>query len=419
MAAEARVSVTRCSDYEDAQVGEALARVLGPLGGMERFVRPGDRVLCKCNLLAPATPAQAVCTHPSVLRAVIREIRRCGGVPVVGDNSASTPLKLTMARAGLVRVVEEEGAELVDLAETVEIRASRTAGRRTFTVSRAMLEADALVNLPKLKTHALCYMTLAVKNLYGFVPGLHKARWHMAARSPEEFSALVVDLYAALEEHGRFHGRTVHVLDGILGMEGEGPGPGGTPRSLGVLLASDDAVAVDRVACHLVGLDVHLLHTCRLGQEAGLGVADLERIEIVGGEFPEPLVRDWKPPSSSGVAGRVEALGRLGRVAQHLLLDRPDVDVSRCTGCGQCVRVCASEAMALTGPQGARKAQVALDRCIRCYCCAEVCPESAVRKVEPPPLGRLMASRWGPAVGLGFLALFLVGLVAGLIWLVV
>ena len=415
MTGRSLVSWTRCPDYDPDRVAQAVRAALAPLGGLDRFVHHGDKVFCKCNLLVPARPDQAVSTHPEVLRAVIREVKRCGGVPIVGDNSASTPLKLTLQRCGLLQVCLDEGAEVADLTESVTIQAPADGGSpRDFEVSRAMLEAEVLLNLPKLKTHALCTMTLATKNLFGFVPGLHKARWHLAARSPRTFSALVVDLYAALLEHGRFKGRMVHLLDGILGMEGEGPGPGGTPRKLGILMASEDAVAIDRVACHAVGLDVLKLQTCTLASERGLGQGDLSRIELAGGAMDQPLVTDWKVPAQGSVADRVEAMGPLQRVAGRLLLERPVVALDRCTGCGQCSRVCAAKAIEVD--RDLRKARVNLDLCIRCYCCAEVCPDRAVKKSDTPMLGRLMGWRWGVPAILAGLAAVVTGIVASLVW---
>lgn len=409
------VTWTRCESYEAELVAAALSVVLGPLGGLESLVRPGDRVLCKVNILMPATPAQAVTTHPEVLRAVLREVRRCGGIPFVGDNSASTPLRLTLQRAGLLAVCEQEGAELADLGPTVEIRATRSHAHRSFVVSEAMLGADVLVNLPKLKTHALCYMTLGVKNLYGFIPGLHKGRWHLAARSSREFSLLMADLFSAIREHARFGDRTLHLLDGVLGMEGEGPGPGGTPRHLGILMASRDAVALDRVACHAVGLDSSRLLTCEASAKLGLGEQELENIRILPELMPSPLVSDWKPPSGSGMVDPVGHSGLLGPLIQRLVLERPLVQLDRCTGCGQCQRVCAAEAIRVD--KTLRKARIHLDSCIRCYCCAEVCPEAAIRKSETPPLGRLAGSRWVLPLAV-LLVLGLVGLIValGVLW---
>jgi uncharacterized protein (DUF362 family)/Pyruvate/2-oxoacid:ferredoxin oxidoreductase delta subunit len=385
------VSCQACASYELDQVQAAVDACFEDLGGLEAFVRPGDRVFLKPNLLMPASPEQGITTHPAVLRAVIRAVRAAGGEPLVGDSPAATPLKLTARRAGLTAVLQDEGVPLADMREPISTASPRAEGKRAFELSKVAMGCDVLINLPKLKTHALTYVTLAQKNLFGLVFGLKKGQWHMAAQSPEHFAGLLADLYAAIVDHPHGPKRILHLMDAVLCLEGNGPGAGGTPRHLGALLASTDGVALDRVACELAGLDHRLAPLLRLSMAQGLGQGDLDRIELVGVPLAaiarEPLV---PPEGQHGSPSLQAALWSSARL-RNWALERPQVHREPCVVCGQCARICPAGAITMHGELDA--ARVDYDRCIRCYCCAEICPHAAISKSPVPLLGRILGKR--------------------------
>lgn len=272
-----RVALVRCGDYERARVGEAVARLLDLLGGASRFARPGETLLLKPNLLKGAPPERAVTTHPEVLRAAIGALR--AGAPglrlQVGDSPAWGGFEPSAETAGLAAVCREEGATLAPFTRGVR---TPNPGGQVFdhlTLAREALAAEGLVNLAKLKTHCQLYMTGAVKNLFGCVAGKRKAWWHFKAGSYRDYFPLM------LVETARLLGARLHILDAVLAMEGNGPA-GGTPRPAGLLMASEDPVALDRVACEVAGLDPARLRTLEAARILGWGQTDLARIEIAG-----------------------------------------------------------------------------------------------------------------------------------------
>lgn len=413
----ARVSCKACKSYRSEELVPALRSCLEALGGIERHVRPGDRVLCKVNLLMPVAPERAVTTHPELLRAVIREVRGAGGVPLVGDNPAAPGQRIAMMRAGLLDVVRSEGAELADMRPTLRVESHRESGYQAFELSRAALDADLLLNLPKLKTHALTYLTLALKNLFGLIPGLEKSRWHYRAQSPEDFASLIVDLYAAVTAHRGSPPRILHLLDGVTALDGDGPGIGGRPRESGLLLASEDGVALDRVACQLVGLDPTRLLTCTLAEERGLGCATPEQIDLAGDPLHQLEVPDFRPPAGTAFNRSLSGWFVSRGVLRDHILEHPIVRNEHCTGCGKCAQICPAKAITISKDE--EKARIDLKPCIRCYCCAEVCPEAAIHKSDTPLLGKVMYDQrllWA-SVGTGLLLLGgLLGL--GVWWLI-
>jgi len=405
------VSCQACESYEPDHVRAAVDACFADLGGLDTFVKPGDRVFLKPNLLMPAKPEQAITTHPAVLEAVILAVKAAGGEPIMGDSPAATSLKVTARRAGLLAVAEQQGVPLADMNTSVMIRSERAAGKRSFEVAKAVLDADVVINLPKLKTHALTYITIAQKNLFGLVPGLQKGRWHMTAQAPDHFAGLLVDLYASIIDHPDGPRHFLHLVDGVMALEGNGPGTGGSPIAMGTMLASTDAVAVDRVACEIAGLDAGLAPVLRISNERGLGQGTLEAIELKGASLAELKGRAMQPPEGRSSSPGMQAILWSSARLRNLALDRPLVHREPCVSCGHCARICPAEAIRMDEQRGA--ARVDYTRCIRCYCCAEICPHAAIDKSAVPPVGRLLA---GDGLRrLGMLALVGIPLIVALV----
>jgi len=386
---ESLVALQACPDYRPEEVQRAVEALFASLGGLERFVRPGDRVFMKVNLVTPATPEEAVSTHPEVVRAVARAVKRVGGVPLVGDNPAIANRATALKRSGIAAVAEQEGLEVPDLAPTATLECPESKAFHHFEVSKAILDADVLLNLPKLKTHTLTYLTLAMKNLFGVIPGTNKARWHLRAPSPESFAVFVADLNAGVRHHFSGSRRMLTLCDGVLAMEGEGPGRAGRPRPLGALLAGEDLVALDRVACALTGLDAGRVLTIKEGARRGQGAGSLEEIRLAG----EPLER-WAGTSFAPAQSPVALVGLGPKLAQvgwirNLMIEHPQLEADKCVSCRRCAEICPAETIRFEGGERP-KPRFGLDRCIRCYCCGEVCPEGAIHKSPTPLLGRLL-----------------------------
>jgi uncharacterized protein (DUF362 family)/Pyruvate/2-oxoacid:ferredoxin oxidoreductase delta subunit len=370
-----RVSIARCRTYDPDTVRSAVAGTLAPLGGIGKFVGTGQRVLVKPNLLSSRPPEAAVTTHPAVVQAVVEEVQRAGGVPVLGDSpggrNTGQSYERLLRRTGMQGVAEATGCEVVSFEDaTVEVQAPQAKSFRKFTVGKAVADADRVIVLPKLKTHQLTYYTGAVKILYGYIPGLRKAEYHLhTGTDAETFSDLLLDLHSALPP-------TLAVMDAVLGMEGQGPS-NGNPREIGLVLASDSCPALDLVACSIVGLDPAAIPTVRKAGERGIGPKDLAEVDVLGERIDDVRVPDFEKPGTMRIA-RLPPF--VLHAAQSLLAARPEIYPGRCIMCGKCAEGC---------PPGAirwAKGQVPSIRyrhCIRCYCCQELCPQGAIEVAYP------------------------------------
>ena len=377
------VALVRCETYDEDAVHAAVGRGLDLLGGAGRFVSPDERVLLKPNLLVGSSPTASVTTHPAVFAAVARHLAAAGADLSYGDSPAVGRPEGAARRSGLAEVADRLGIPFADFSNGREVSAPEGRVVKRWLLAEGVLAADGVVSLPKMKTHALTRMTGAVKNQFGCIPGVSKAEFHARMPDIRRFAQMLVDLCAAI-------GPRLYVMDGIVAMEGNGP-RGGDPRPVGVVLLSDDPVALDATACRLMGLDPALVETVTLGQESGLGVWD--EVTVLGDPLEESVAEEFvanrRRGSTTGPAN-----GTAAWLARTFVVPRPFIVASRCTSCGTCVRACPVDPKAVDWAQDGdgRRSQPPVhdyQRCIRCYCCQEMCPERAI-EVSVPLLGRII-----------------------------
>ena len=362
------VSIESVPTYEREQVASGLRRLLEPLGGMAAFVRPGERVLLKPNLLMAKPPEAAVTTHPEVVRAVILEVQRAGAIPLVGDSPGVGSYKKIAEKCGIAAVCAETGAELVEFREALTVKGSGIF--RQIELARPYLEADRIINLPKLKTHEMMTMTCAVKNLFGSVVGTAKAGWHLKAGADRElFARMLLEIYLIRQPE-------LTIVDAIVAMEGDGPGSG-DPRQTGLLLAGDNAVAVDLIVAQLAGIPRRLLFVEQAARKLNLPGSDRTGIRTVGLPLERAacLAPFRLPPLSDVQFGLPRFLKN--RLRRHLTT-RPQVIPEKCVLCGICRDACPP--VAITMERGRLRFDYRL--CIRCFCCRELCPHGALRVEE-------------------------------------
>jgi len=287
-----RVSLVRCPDYDPQRVRRAVKQLVDALGGMGAFVRPGDRVLLKPNLIVPRPAEAAVTTHPEVVRAVALEVLAAGGRPFVGDSPAFSSALSAARASGIEKVAKEIGMEVADLGRRPRSRQIDALGhfQRASFGARA-LEADAIINLPKIKAHGQTAMSLGVKNMFGAVAGKRKAFFHFRnGDDPARFGRLLVAVCRHLAP-------ALTISDAVVALERSGP-TRGDPRRVGLLAASADPVAVDRVILEVLGVDPGAVPYIRAASDLGYGAGSLAEIDVVGEAIETVRVPDYIGVSS-------------------------------------------------------------------------------------------------------------------------
>lgn len=384
--AKSWVMLEPAQNYDPALVEKAVRVVFASLDRNGAEIRTGSSAFIKVNNISSRRlPDSAVNTHPAVVREVLRNLLERGLLPVVGDD-VNAGCEDPFHASGLRAVCRELGVKLVNLREE-GFREVRIDGRRlpSLFVSRLVLEADLIVNIPKLKTHSLTGLTCAVKNMYGVLPAGERLRLHKLFPMNEPFCEALVDVFAAAKPH-------LTICDAIVAMEGEGPS-GGHPRTVGCILAGTDAIAVDSVASRLIGIEALDVATNRIAQERGLGQADPARIEIRGGPLERFCVPDFKHSIVAFSFLRTRFPSFIYAWVQSQLVLTPEVSPLRCSFCRECFGICPQRTIF----EREKKAWVDVRACIHCLCCHEVCPSQAIRlkKTRMGGLMVILAEAWG------------------------
>lgn len=377
MGERTKVSLAKCAGYGSG-VQAAMESLLAPLGGIGAFVKPGQTVLIKPNLLTAREPEKAVTTHPDVVRAIIRLVKQQGAKPSVGDSPTNvTRLDELWLRTGFRALCDEEQVPLLNLEKSGSV--PFTVNGLSFTVAQPVAAADVVINVPKIKTHILTILTAAVKNMYGVVPGFQKTTLHKLCPTPQEFGNLLAAIYSKARPH-------LSIADGIVGMDGDGPSAG-RPAPLGLLAASADGVALDAVLCRILGINPRNVPYLKPLKAHRLGETELARIDVLGAGIEEVTPPSFKVPGTA--LGRLIPPGWLVKSMGGLFWIRPAFS-DACISCGLCVKSCPMGALTI---EPKKKPLLAPAKCIGCCCCHEVCPAKAITMTQSPILNFIRRGR--------------------------
>ena len=283
-----QVSLIQANSYEIKSLRSSLEHLLNPLGGISSFVKSGDRVLLKPNLLTASRPSKECTTRKEIVYCLAQMVQEVGGRPFLGDSPAFGSARGVAKANGYLPLCQELDLPIIDFkGDRYNID---NPNFQHLRLSKEAMSADVVINLPKVKSHTQLTLTMGVKNLFGCVPGKMKAWWHMeAGKDVARFGEMLVETAKAI-------GPNLTIIDGIIGHEGNGPS-GGEPRHLGILGASADVFALDLAIATVLNVQPELIPT--LSAQARLGLAaDLAIIDFPEQSPPDLAVRDWKLPEA-------------------------------------------------------------------------------------------------------------------------
>lgn len=350
--------IIREAEYQYNQIKPLVFDLIEKLAGDK--ITSGSRVLIKPNMLSAARPEDAVLTHPLIIKAAVEYVLQKDARPQVSDSPAIGSFESILKQNGTTDALHGLPVACVPFKDTVPVDVGTPYG--CIDIARDAVETDVIINLPKLKTHSQMLLTLAVKNMFGCIIGFKKSQWHMRAGvDTMAFARLLVAIHQAVTP-------TVSILDGILAMEGDGPGKGGKPRTVGVLIGSDDSFALDMVVCEMVGVYYENVPILKFAYDECL----IPSFDIDG---TLPQVSRFQLPEGSRLIFGPKVMQNFLR--RHTLA-LPVCEQSLCQMCGKCWTICPAEAIKDV------KDEIEFDyaKCIRCYCCVEVCPYGALRSKE-------------------------------------
>lgn len=366
-----KVGVVRCSDYKYESVEKAVFQCLDSLQGLKEKIKPGSKALVKVNLLKKNNPEDAVTTHPAVAEAIVRYLQALGCEVTLGDSPGGPytewMLKGIYKATGMVQVAERTNCKLNYDVSVAEVHNEQGRMLKRMQVIKVAEDADFIVSVAKLKTHAMMTYTGAVKNLFGIIPGIIKADYHLKMNDVSNFAAHLVDICEYAKP-------VFSVIDGIDGMEGDGPSAG-DKRHVGIIMASENPYALDFSALRLIGINPSIVPTMKEAMNRGLFSCEDGDIEYTCLKPSDINIKPFKLPRSleiNFIGGRIPAV--VEKWVMNNLRPRPVFDHETCISCRICEKSCPPKVINMdTG-----KPVVNLSKCIRCFCCHELCPQKAV-----------------------------------------
>ena len=372
---KSQVVLLCCQDYDREKIYEELKWGIEQLGGVSSLVKKDEKILLKPNLLRKADKDSAIVTHPYVMAAVGRILREEGCLQLsYGDSAGIGTTEKAAEESGIASEMKALGIETANFSESVHVNYPQGKMAKQFHLAKAVTESDALINVCKMKTHQLEKITAAVKNMYGCIQGLHKAKGHTVYNNAESFARMLIDLNQCIQPR-------LHVMDGIVAMEGNGPASG-DPVAMGVMLLSTDPVALDSVVCSLMHLDPTLVPTNVQGEKMGLGTWHEADIEVITREgildISKVKALYGKPDYDVDRSKEVKKLWRNIRFIARHFQRKPYIVEKDCIRCGICVEACPVDGKALVLNKPAAPVYN-YKKCIACFCCQEMCPKKAIK----------------------------------------
>lgn len=373
-----QVSIAPCEGYESQEVKNALQAALQPIGGLD-WVTPGMTVAIKANLMMRSKPERAATVHPQVAVALCELLIEKQAKVILGDSPGGpfSPgyLSSVYASTGMTKVLKT-GATLNDDCAYTEVSNPDAVAAKTFQVTKYLLDADAIIDLCKIKTHALMAYTGACKNFFGAVPGMHKSEYHYKYQTHEEFANMLVDICEWCKPR-------LAIADAVMAMEGNGPS-GGTPRFMGAMLASFNPHALDLAAAHLMNLGTDDVPTLKAAYERGLIPQSASELSIHG-DLSKFVVSDFKLTPKHDVQLWGSKNRTIAKLLSNMFASRPAINLKECIGCAECQKICPAGAITMVS----KAARIQKDKCVRCFCCQEFCPKGIIG-VHRPFVARIM-----------------------------
>lgn len=380
-----KVALLKCDSYDVTLIEKKLREGFELLGGNE-FIRKlipyNSKVLLKPNMLSIEGKGSPVVTHYSVFEALIRIIKDYSSDISFGDSPGFGDSKKAAEKSGLYEVAQKYGVRFDDFKDSLHVKLDNSLLCKSWNVAKAPYEADVVITLPKMKTHAMAYFTGAIKNQFGCIPGTQKAGWHTRMPEANNFCKMLLDLNTLV-------GTSFAVMDGITAMEGNGP-KNGTPYNMNTLLMGSSMSAVDSIAVRLIGYNNPLdIPALKEAYDSKWGAVLPEEIEVLGEKVEELKVKDFKLCRKGG--NFHFSSPRVNKFLQGMLAPSPALMPEKCISCKRCQEVCPETPKVITMVKNGSKLEPKWDmkRCIRCFCCQELCPVGAI-ETRHTTMGKIM-----------------------------
>ncbi|MCX7966697.1 MAG: DUF362 domain-containing protein [Syntrophorhabdaceae bacterium] len=350
-----KVIICEIDKYDKEKIKAFLAKGFNDLN----FKFQRKKVLIKPNLLSAKPPEKAVTTHPLMVASLAEILMDNSCNVYIGDSPGYESTDKVLQKAGYMEIIRHLNIKISRFDEKIVKRNEGISPYKEFVLGEDPDRFELIFNVPKLKTHTMMGLTLGVKNTFGFIHAFHKAKWHLrAGKDRGLFARVLIDIHNIIKPH-------ITILDGIIGMDGEGPSHGRI-RNLGIICISKNTYALDYHIERMIKLPYLLPITKEAKKISFIG-----EYEVI--EYGNPVIKDFVMPKTMNTDCNLPE--GIKTVLKNLLIKKPKIKRGICKGCGVCIKVCPASAVE------AFNGSVKFDykKCIRCYCCQEMCPNDAIK----------------------------------------
>ncbi|MFZ5955720.1 MAG: DUF362 domain-containing protein [Nanoarchaeota archaeon] len=338
-----KVSIEKCQSYDRERVKKALDN---SLRNIDFKLKKNMKVLIKPNLLIPEKPENAITTNPIILEELCKILQKFNAQIFIGDSS-SHDTKDALEICGIKKL--SKYATIINF-EDYDKKIISFKDKKII-LTKTVFDFDIVINVAKMKTHGLTGVSLCIKNLYGLVPGKTKSFYHKLFPNAKEFSDLLFRIYEEVKPE-------LNIIDGIEGIEGEGPGKAGKKTKSQLIIAGTNAEATDIIASEIMGFKPFKIYTNKLSK------IKREQIKVLGSGKDVKL--NFQKPNS------------FPKLAFFMLrlFPNPKIKINRdkCKLCRLCEKKCPINAISFNN----NSLNCMNEKCIKCFCCIEVCPNNAI-----------------------------------------
>ena len=362
------VCLASCRNYDPEELKTALLKIFADLGGIEKYVSNGTKVVLKPNLVMGKSPSACATTNPEFIRQLAIILKEHGAQLFLAESPggpyAQARLNAVYNACEITKAAAETGIVLNYKTETVKKNNPNGKFLKTIELIKPLADADFIINLPKPKSHGQMTYTGAVKNMFGAVAGVGKADYHMRMSKYDTFADAIIDIFLCVKPR-------LTIMDAVFGMEGDGP-THGKPRRIGLICASEDAFALDLTMLGILGLDPQKAPVMKQGILRDLCADDISKVKIKGENPKDFFIGDFYFPA----AGTVNFFQSnfLFKPLARFFKPYPGFLYDDCVSCGECARLCPAKTIIMKDG----KPYADLTKCVRCFCCQELCPSGAV-----------------------------------------
>jgi len=357
-----KVAIEICNVYDEKVIYNLLKKMFDNMGGLDKFVKKGMKVGIKPNLLMAKSPDACATTHPYVIGAIGKLVNEYGGQSILiespGGPYLKGYLKVIYRACGMTEVCKNNNIKLNYNLDIVSKVIETERNTRRISVLKPLTECDIIINVSKMKTHAMMIFTGAIKNMFGSIAGTEKAAYHINSADYDKFANELIDIYNITKP-------TLNVMDGIIAMEGYGPSSG-NPKEVGVILASEDGFALDAAAHDILKIDKTQSYIMKNAVKRGINID----YEIIGEKMSNVIIDDFIIPYQNKRKGN-KIINKIINNSKS----KPIVVKDKCIGCQICKNNCPANCIEMVD----NKPVFDYSKCIRCFCCQELCPEAAIK----------------------------------------